>query len=224
MQQRKLTAPDAAVTWTERAGRATMTLLIALACLTIFLPLLLTLYLSLFDEQMIVFPPHAYTLAWYPRIAASFGAPIWNSLRIALAAVALSPADRHPRRHRPVPLPLPRPRRRQHPAARTPDHPRHRHRPGDLRPRRLDRGTNDRRAGRLHQAADPGPRPDHHALGRPPLPRQPHQPRAHHRGSRRQPRRRPADGDLARHPAGHALRHHRRRACSPSSSRSKTWS
>jgi putative spermidine/putrescine transport system permease protein len=90
MQQRQTMAAGTAATWTERPGRAATTLLIVLACLTIFLPMLLTLYLSLFNEQMIVFPPHGYTLAWYPRIAANFGAPIWNSLRIALAAVALS--------------------------------------------------------------------------------------------------------------------------------------
>jgi putative spermidine/putrescine transport system permease protein len=90
MQQRRLTAPDTATNWTEWAGRATTTLLTVLACLVIFLPMLLTLYLSLFDEQMIVFPPYAYTFAWYARIAASFGAPIWNSLRIAVAAVAMS--------------------------------------------------------------------------------------------------------------------------------------
>jgi putative spermidine/putrescine transport system permease protein len=90
MQQRQTMAAGTAATWTERTGRAATRLLIVLACLTIFLPMLLTLYLSLFNEQMIVFPPHGYTLAWYPRIAANFGAPIWNSLRIALAAVALS--------------------------------------------------------------------------------------------------------------------------------------
>jgi putative spermidine/putrescine transport system permease protein len=90
MQQRQANAADTAPVWTERAGRAATNLLIVLACLVIFLPMVLTLYLSLFDEQMIVFPPHAYTLAWYPRIAASFGAAIWNSLRIALAAVLLS--------------------------------------------------------------------------------------------------------------------------------------
>jgi putative spermidine/putrescine transport system permease protein len=87
MQQTRVIA---ASVWPERAGRAATTTLIALAGLTIFLPMLLTLYLSLFNEQMIVFPPHGYTTAWYPRIAASFGAPIWTSLRIAVAAVALS--------------------------------------------------------------------------------------------------------------------------------------
>ncbi|MEA2729765.1 MAG: putative spermidine/putrescine transport system permease protein [Acetobacteraceae bacterium] len=72
------------------AGRATNRLLLLLACLAIFLPLVLTLYLSVFNEQMIVFPPHGYTLAWYGQIVGKFGGAIWTSLRIALTAVALS--------------------------------------------------------------------------------------------------------------------------------------
>jgi putative spermidine/putrescine transport system permease protein len=83
-------ATRAAVNWAERAGRATNLLLLVVGCAAVFLPLVLTLYLSLFDEQMIVFPPHGYTLAWYGQIAGKFGASIWTSLRIALAAVALS--------------------------------------------------------------------------------------------------------------------------------------
>jgi len=65
-------------------------LLLLVGCTTILLPLVLTLYLSLFNEQMIVFPPHGYTFAWYGRIAAAFGGAIWTSLRIALVAVALA--------------------------------------------------------------------------------------------------------------------------------------
>lgn len=79
-----------AETWSERAGRGANWALLALACATIFLPLILTFYLSVFNEQMIVFPPHGYTLDWYGQIAAKFGGAIWTSLRIALAAVALS--------------------------------------------------------------------------------------------------------------------------------------
>ena len=89
MQQRPATAANTAI-WIDRAAAATNLLLVGLACVVIFLPMLLTLYLSLFDEQMIVFPPHGYTFAWYGRIAGNFGGPIWTSLRIALAAVALS--------------------------------------------------------------------------------------------------------------------------------------
>ena len=39
--------------------------LIACGTVLIFVPLVLTLYLSVFDEKLILFPPHAYTLAWY---------------------------------------------------------------------------------------------------------------------------------------------------------------
>ncbi len=79
-----------AANWAERAGQATSWLLLLVGLATILLPLILTLYLSLFNEQIIVFPPHGYTLAWYGRIAAAFGGAIWTSLRIALAAVALA--------------------------------------------------------------------------------------------------------------------------------------
>ena len=65
-------------------------LLLLLACLVIFLPLVLTLYLSLFNEQMIVFPPRGYTFDWYGQVGGKFGDAIWTSLRIALAAVMLS--------------------------------------------------------------------------------------------------------------------------------------
>ena len=76
--------------WQDRAGSTAMAALLALGGASIFLPLLLTLYLSVFDEQMIVFPPRGYTLVWYGQIMAKFGAAIWTSLRIAIAAVVLS--------------------------------------------------------------------------------------------------------------------------------------
>ena len=56
----------------------------------IFVPLLLTLYLSVFDETIIVFPPHAYTLRWYARILPEFGGALRTSLITALLAVAIS--------------------------------------------------------------------------------------------------------------------------------------
>lgn len=71
-------------------GRAALTVLLWLGGAVIFLPLILTLYLSVFNEKIIVFPPHGYTLSWYGQIMGTFGAAIWTSLRIALAAVALS--------------------------------------------------------------------------------------------------------------------------------------
>jgi len=74
-----------ALAWCERSA---VTALVAAGAALIGVPLLLTLYLSVFDEKLILFPPHAYTLAWYPAIAANFGAPIWTSLRLGCAAVA----------------------------------------------------------------------------------------------------------------------------------------
>ncbi len=54
----------------DRSGtdRPVTALLIVPAWQTNFLPMRLTLYLSLFDEQMIVFSPHAYTDVWYTPI------------------------------------------------------------------------------------------------------------------------------------------------------------
>ena len=56
----------------------------------IFVPLLLTVYLSFFDETIIVFPPHAYTWSWYARILPEFGGALRTSLLTALAAVVVS--------------------------------------------------------------------------------------------------------------------------------------
>jgi putative spermidine/putrescine transport system permease protein len=70
-----------------RVEHAAVSLLVALGIALIGVPLLLTLYLSVFDEKLILFPPHAYTLAWYPAIPSTFGAPIWTSLRLGVAAV-----------------------------------------------------------------------------------------------------------------------------------------
>ncbi|MDT8262155.1 Spermidine/putrescine transport system permease protein potC [Roseomonas mucosa] len=56
----------------------------------IFVPLVLTLYLSVFDETLITFPPRGYTLHWYARIIPEFGGPLQTSLMVALAAVAIS--------------------------------------------------------------------------------------------------------------------------------------
>jgi len=71
--------------WAERAA---VSLLIAVGVALIGVPLALTLYLSVFDEKLILFPPHAYTLSWYAAIAANFGKPIWTSVRLGAAAVA----------------------------------------------------------------------------------------------------------------------------------------
>jgi putative spermidine/putrescine transport system permease protein len=50
-------------------------------------PLLLTVYLSVFDEKLIVFPPRGYTLSWYLAIGPAFGGPALTSLQLALASV-----------------------------------------------------------------------------------------------------------------------------------------
>jgi putative spermidine/putrescine transport system permease protein len=55
--------------------------------LLIVVPLLLTLYLSIFDEKLILFPPRGYTLNWYPAILPNFGAAIVTSLELGAAAV-----------------------------------------------------------------------------------------------------------------------------------------
>ncbi|HUA76278.1 MAG TPA: ABC transporter permease subunit [Acetobacteraceae bacterium] len=69
----------------ERTGVA---LIIAIGAAVIFVPLLLTIYLSVFNEKLILFPPRGYTLAWYPAIIPNFGAAILTSFELALAAVA----------------------------------------------------------------------------------------------------------------------------------------
>ena len=67
-----------------------MQALVVLGAATVFVPLVLTLYLSVFDETIIVFPPRGYTLAWYARILPAFGDALRTSLLTALVAVAVS--------------------------------------------------------------------------------------------------------------------------------------
>ena len=74
----------------DRAGRIAAHALVATGATVIFLPLLLTLYLSVFDETLITFPPRGYTLRWYARILPEFGGALQTSLLTALAAVAIS--------------------------------------------------------------------------------------------------------------------------------------
>lgn len=75
---------------TDALWRGLVTALAVAAAVAIFLPLLLTLYLSVFDETIIVFPPHGYTLAWYAQILPQFGGALRTSLLTALAATACS--------------------------------------------------------------------------------------------------------------------------------------
>jgi putative spermidine/putrescine transport system permease protein len=67
--------------------RVLIQLLIASGAILIVVPLLLTLYLSLFDEKLILFPPRGYTLAWYSAIVPNFGDAIVTSLELGAAAV-----------------------------------------------------------------------------------------------------------------------------------------
>jgi putative spermidine/putrescine transport system permease protein len=53
----------------------------------LFLPLLLTIYLSLFADALVVFPPSGYTLSWYAAIIPKFGAALSTSLELAAFAV-----------------------------------------------------------------------------------------------------------------------------------------
>jgi putative spermidine/putrescine transport system permease protein len=76
-----------------RAGGATLervgvSLLLWTGIALIGVPLLLTLYLSVFNEKLILFPPRGYTLAWYGAILPNFGDAIVTSLELAGAAVA----------------------------------------------------------------------------------------------------------------------------------------
>jgi putative spermidine/putrescine transport system permease protein len=70
------------------AERIVVQALIACGVTLIVVPLLLTLYLSLFDEKLILFPPRGYTLSWYSAIWPNFGDAIVTSLELGAGAVA----------------------------------------------------------------------------------------------------------------------------------------
>ena len=61
--------------------------LITCGLLVIFVPLLLTIYLSVFDEKLILFPPRGYTLSWYAAILPNFGGAVVITVELAAAAV-----------------------------------------------------------------------------------------------------------------------------------------
>ena len=69
------------------AERLVVHALIVCGAVLIIVPLLLTLYLSLFDEKLILFPPRGYTLDWYSAIVPNFGAAIVTSLKLGVLAV-----------------------------------------------------------------------------------------------------------------------------------------
>jgi putative spermidine/putrescine transport system permease protein len=68
--------------------RPIATALVVAGCVAMFAPLLLTIYLSLFADALVVFPPSGYTLSWYPAILPKFGAALSTSLKLAAMAVA----------------------------------------------------------------------------------------------------------------------------------------
>jgi putative spermidine/putrescine transport system permease protein len=69
------------------AERAVVLALIVCGAVLIIVPLLLTIYLSLFDEKLILFPPRGYTLDWYSAIVPNFGGAIVTSLQLGVLAV-----------------------------------------------------------------------------------------------------------------------------------------
>jgi ABC-type spermidine/putrescine transport system permease subunit II len=73
---------------TRVAERVIVRALIATGAVLIIVPLVLTLYLSLFDEKLILFPPRGYTLDWYPAIVPNFGRAVLTSLKLGALAVA----------------------------------------------------------------------------------------------------------------------------------------
>jgi putative spermidine/putrescine transport system permease protein len=62
--------------------------LIAAGVLVMAIPLLMTAYISLFRDAVVVFPPSGYSLSWYARIMEfpRFGETLGTSLRIAALA------------------------------------------------------------------------------------------------------------------------------------------
>jgi putative spermidine/putrescine transport system permease protein len=68
-------------------GRTLIWGLIACGLLVIFVPMVLTLYLSVFNEKLILFPPRGYTLDWYGAILPNFGGAIGVTIELAAASV-----------------------------------------------------------------------------------------------------------------------------------------
>lgn len=79
---------DGVRTSVEMAERVILLALIASGAALIVVPLGLTVYLSLFDEKLILFPPRGYTLSWYPAILPNFGKSVVTSLKLGALSVA----------------------------------------------------------------------------------------------------------------------------------------
>ena len=74
----------------ERAQNWMLNTLLAAGAAIVFLPLIFTFYLSVFDETIITFPPRGYTLHWYADILGQFGGALRTSLLVAVAAASIS--------------------------------------------------------------------------------------------------------------------------------------
>jgi putative spermidine/putrescine transport system permease protein len=72
--------------WTTLT-RPLATAAVVIGCAAMFLPLGLMIYLSLFADKLVVFPPSGYTLGWYAAIVPQFGGALVTSLELALASV-----------------------------------------------------------------------------------------------------------------------------------------
>ena len=91
-----------------RVEHAAVSLLVFLGVALIGVPLVLTLYLSVFDEKLILFPPHAYTLDWYHRDPGDLRRVDLDQPAARHRRHRRQPAAGRARRHWPVPPSLPR--------------------------------------------------------------------------------------------------------------------
>src|ERR1700722_20551230 len=78
-------APGRGVAWLERTG---VGLLLWIGIALIAVPMVLTLYHSVFNEKLILFPPRGYTLSWYAAILPNFGGAVAITIELAAASVA----------------------------------------------------------------------------------------------------------------------------------------
>lgn len=74
------------------ATRLIIWTLIGIGLLLMMLPLVMTAFMSLFRDSVVVFPPTGYTLSWYGRLAEfpKFGQALSTSLRVSAIATLLS--------------------------------------------------------------------------------------------------------------------------------------
>ncbi len=87
----RIAAPGSAgPAWRARLGRGGVQALVVLGAAVMFVPLVLTVYISVFDDTVILFPPHGYTLRWYALVLPEFAGPIRTSLLVAAASVFFS--------------------------------------------------------------------------------------------------------------------------------------